>query len=99
MNITTKDNRCKAIISINLFALATTGNVVLYKYAKPLGVEVTDFIFLRCCVTFLFAIPALIWSKKVPFWDEPKGSIKWMIVRLIFSLTNVGFMLWSASLI
>ena len=43
-----KDNRCKAIIAINVFGIAFTVMGVLYKIIAREGFHVVEFTFFRC---------------------------------------------------
>jgi drug/metabolite transporter (DMT)-like permease len=93
------DNRNKAIFAINLFAFFSQCTAVMFLKGNEHGLPVEDFMVFRCFTFFLFAIPALIKEGKMPFRDEPEGSMKYLIIRPIFGITQVTLFMWSTTFI
>ena len=54
-----KDNRCKAIVAINIFGIAITVMGVLWKIAASEGFNVVEFTFFRCLSALIVSI---IWN-------------------------------------
>jgi drug/metabolite transporter (DMT)-like permease len=71
----------------------------MFLQGKKYGLNVLDFMLTRQILFFMFSIPALIIAKKVPFRDEPTGSIKFMIFRLCFGITTTAFTMWAVTYI
>jgi len=81
------DNRCLAVISINLFAVSTTLTAVMFLYGQKYKLQVLEFVCIRNIVFLLFTIPLLVISKKMPCRDEPVGSVKFMATRAFFGIS------------
>ena len=99
-----KDNRCKAILAINISSIAMISMGVLYKIAAREGFHVVEYTFFRC-VSALFV--ALAWN--VIIGRNPLKHFPWklkytMVIRsfaghLGFTMFNIAVPLAPLSLI
>ena len=75
------DNRCLAILFINVFAACAVTQGLIWKIAAKQGGHFIDFQILRCLCILLVAIVQTAYVRINPFISLPKDSIKDMIIR------------------
>ncbi len=66
-----KDNRLKAIIFINIFAISRSILSILFKHVNQQGVTLAEFMIWRNIGNFTFAALFLRYINKNPFRDYP----------------------------
>ena len=77
-----KDNRCRAIIAINLFSVSIVFTSVIWKHLAEEGVNVIDFNFFRNFTIFCLATIALIIGNHHPIREFPSDQ-KYRLLLLV----------------
>ena len=93
-----KDNRCLAIIFINIFAISQVSQGLLWKIAAKKGAHIIDFQFMRSFSIWFFAFLQILCARINPCTAFPRSAYKDMVIRSLggqftFGLMNVAFAL------
>jgi len=78
---THKDNRPKALLFINIFALSRSILSILFKYLNQNGVSFAEFMVWRGFGLLVFSSVFLFLIKKNPFVDFPQAQKSWVYFR------------------
>ena len=90
-----KDNRCKAIIAINIFGISFTAMGALYKIIAREGFNVVDFTFFRCVSALLVSG---LWNvmigvnplKKFPWSFKGTLALRSVLGHATFTMFNLA---------
>jgi Mlc titration factor MtfA (ptsG expression regulator) len=77
------DNRCLAIVSMNLAMVLTTVQGVLFKKVALEGVSILEYTLFRNVTIALFACAQLIHKDINPFKGFPKAQVKDLVMRSV----------------
>ena len=94
-----KDNRCVAIIFMNIFAISATGQGVIFKYVAKQGVSIIEYMFFRNFCIGTIAGMQLCYSKRSPINGIPPESVKDLIVRCIAGQVTFALINYTITLI
>ena len=92
------DSRAKAIISINIWALADVVVASSYKQVAKSGVSLAVFLLFRASFSTFAASFYMVWERNNPFKDLPE--VPWLRMKLLLRVVvgQLSFLLSNAAL-